>query len=124
VVGGYAGNSANGTTPLAAQWNGTAWSVANLPLTASSAAWELTTMTPDGSGGVWAIAGATNRSYQRIWQLRGSTWTRVTPGFSKHKWVLESLAQVPHRTSVWAAGAISEGSKVDGLFAVEGATPR
>jgi hypothetical protein len=58
--GGSAKNKAKGTAPLAAEWNGTSWSVSDLPMRATSADWQLAGMTPDGTGGIWALAVASN----------------------------------------------------------------
>ena len=122
--GGSARNSAKGTTPLAAEWNGTTWSIAALPAGASSADWELGQMAPDGSGGIWAVVNADNRGSERLWHLSGTTWSQVTPNFGQHTWLLEALAWVPHTRSVWGAGASKRGSGADGLIAIDGPTPR
>jgi hypothetical protein len=122
--GGSTNNSAKGTTPLAAEWNGTAWTVAALPAAPSAANWALSSLVPDGSGGLWAVAAADNRDTQRLWHLHGSTWSQVTPNFGKHEWVLEALAQVPHTGSVWGVGATRRGSSADGLIGIDGPTPR
>jgi hypothetical protein len=122
--GGSRSNSAKGTTPLAAEWNGTTWSVAALPAAASTADWTLASLAADGTGGLWAIASADNRGTQRLWHLHGGTWSQVTPNFGKHEWDLEALAQVPHTSSVWGVGATRRGSSADGLIGIEGPTPR
>ena len=122
LAGGAAKNSHKGTTPLAATWNGTAWSVASLP-DASSAKWTLTSLAPDGRG-AWAAAYASNRQSTQLWRLSGSTWSLVRPAFGKHASVLAQLAAVPHSGSVWAAGAIKDGEGAEGLIAVAGPTPR
>lgn len=122
--GGSTSNTAKGTTPLAAEWNGTTWSVAALPGAASTADWALASLAPDGSGGLWALAAADNRQTQRMWHLHGTTWSQVTPNFGKHEWLLQALAQVPHTSSVWAVGATRRGSSADGMIAIEGPTPR
>jgi hypothetical protein len=122
--GGSTSNTANGTTPLTAEWNGTAWSVAALPAAASSADWALTALAPDGSGGLWAVAAADNRQTQRLWHLHRTTWAQATPNFGKHEWELAALAQVPHTSSVWAVGATRRRSSVDGLIGIDGPTPR
>jgi hypothetical protein len=122
LAGGSAKNSHKGTTPLAATWNGTAWSVASLP-DASSAKWTLTSLAADGRG-AWAVAYASNRESSQLWRLSGSTWSLVKPAFGKHAWILAQLAAVPHSSTVWAAGALKEGSSAEGLIAVAGPTPR
>ena len=66
-------NKARGTTPLAAEWNGTSWSVKDLPMRATSEDWLLDAMTPDGTGGIWALAQAGVDGKERIWHLRGTT---------------------------------------------------
>jgi hypothetical protein len=119
--GGSANNTANGTSPLTAEWNGTAWSVKDLPGKASSAAWQLVVMEPDGTGGVWAVAADNNSDAERIWHLRGARWSQARPVSGKHQWELEALALVPHTHSVWGAGAVAAGkSRADGLIAVDG----
>jgi len=123
--GGSADNSANGTSPLTAEWNGSSWSVSDLPGKASSANWQLTTMAPDGTGGIWALADDSNNDAERIWHLHGASWSQAKAAFGKHPWVLEALALVPRTHSVWAAGVVQEGkSGADGLIAVDGALPR
>jgi hypothetical protein len=115
-----------GTTPLAADWNGTSWSVNDLPMRATSAHWQLGAMTPDGTGGIWALAQAYGGGKAQIWRLHRTIWSRVSPGFGKHHWTLESLALVPGTRSVWAVGAVdgSSESSQNGLIAVDGVLPR
>jgi len=96
--GGSANNTANGTSPLTAEWNGTAWSVKDLPGKASSAAWQLVVMEPDGTGGVWAVAADNNSDAERIWHLRGARWSQARPASGKHQWELEALALCRTRT--------------------------
>jgi hypothetical protein len=124
--GGSADNSANGTSPLTAEWNGTAWSVSGLPGKASSAGWEVASMAPDGTGGIWALAANNTSGAERIWHLHGTTWSQARPAFGKHAWILESLAVVPGTHSAWAVGAVQGRSKSssNGLIAVDGPLPR
>ena len=124
--GGSADNSAKGTSPLAAEWNGTSWSVADLPGKASSAQFQLATMTPDGTGGIWAAAVDSSSGTERIWHLHGSTWSQAKPSFGKHPWVLVALAQAPRSQSVWGVGAVEGSSKssANGLIGIEGTLPR
>jgi hypothetical protein len=122
--GGSADNSAKGTSPLTAEWNGTAWSVKDLPGKASSADWELGSMAPDGTGGIWALAADTNA--ERIWHLNGTTWSQSRPAFGKHAWILEAVAVVPGTHSAWGVGGVQGRTKssVSGLLAVDGSLPR
>jgi hypothetical protein len=124
--GGSANNKKKGTTPLAAEWNGSAWSVKDLPMRATSADWELGAMAPDGSGGIWATA--VDGTAARIWHLQGATWSQVSPAFGKHQWILQALALVPRTRTVWAVGAVLIGKAssgtADGLIAVDGSLPR
>jgi hypothetical protein len=124
--GGSASNSANGTSPVTAEWNGASWSVSDLPGKASSADVQLTAMAPDGTGGIWALAVGNNIEAERIWHLQGARWSRVSPGFGKRRWALESLALVPRTHSVWGVGKVQGSSKssADGLIAVDGRLPR
>jgi hypothetical protein len=124
-IGGSATNKAGGTTPVAAEWDGTAWSsVSDLPMKASSADWQLEAMAPDGSGGLWALAFSSSGS-GRIWQLTGSKWSTASTSFGKHEWALLAVTLVPGTRSAWAAGALRESkSGADGLIAVTGALPR
>jgi hypothetical protein len=123
--GGAANNKKKGTTPLAAEWNGTSWSVKNLPMRATSTEWQLTAMTPDGTGGIWALALVGSSGATQIWHLRGVTWSKVSAAFGKHKWVLDALTVVPGTHSVWAVGAeLISNSSADGLIAVDGSLPR
>jgi hypothetical protein len=126
--GGSANNTGNGSTPLTAEWNGSSWSVSDLPVRASSAEWQLIDMTPDGSGGIWALAQDSNSAAERIWHLHGASWSQVRPAFGKHPWALVALALVPRTRTVWAVGAvlIGKASKgtADGLIAVDGSLPR
>jgi hypothetical protein len=122
LAGGSERNSHKGTTPLAATWNGTAWSVAALPAS-STARWALTSLAPDGRG-AWAVAFANNRESSQLWRLSGSRWSLVKSPFGKHASILTQLAAVPHSSSVWGAGGLKEGSSVEGLIAVAGPAPR
>jgi hypothetical protein len=122
--GGSAPNTAKGSTPLAVEWNGTAWSVAGLAVPATRADWGLATISPDGTGGAWAIGQASNRNTEQLWHLHGTTWSRVTPAFGTRPWVLIALALVQHSHSLWAVGAIKHGGSADGMIAVDGPTPR
>jgi hypothetical protein len=83
-------------------------------------------MVPDGRGGIFGLAVAVNvkGERERLWQLTGSTWSRVTPNFGKHLWILTQLAAIPGTGSVWGVGAISIGNSEDGLIAIAGPTPR
>ncbi|HTZ94134.1 MAG TPA: hypothetical protein VMB74_17220 [Streptosporangiaceae bacterium] len=124
-LGGSADNSAKGTSPLTAEWNGTSWSVSDLPGKATSADLQLLTMAPDGTGGIWALALNGSTGAERIWQLHGATWSQAKPAFGKRAWVLTALALVPGTHSVWGAGAVeATKSTADGLIAVDGALPR
>jgi hypothetical protein len=126
--GGSAHNKKKGTTPLAAEWNGSAWSVKDLPTRATSADWDLDAMTPDGSGGIWALAQASSGQTAQIWRLHRGSWSRVSPAFGKRRWTLFALALVPHTRSVWAVGAVLIGKAssgtADGLIAVDGSPSR
>jgi hypothetical protein len=123
--GGSANNSANGTSSLTAEWTGARWSVKDLPGKASSTQWQLIGMTPDGTGGIWALAASNNSDAERIWHLHGARWSQARPAFGKHPWDLQTLALVPRTHSVWAVGALQRSkSRVDGLIAVDGPTPR
>jgi hypothetical protein len=123
--GGSANNKANGTSPLTAEWNGTRWSVKDLPAKASSADWQLAVMEPDGTGGIWAVAADSNSDAERIWHLHGVRWSQARPASGKRQWELEALALVPHTHSVWGAGAVAAGkSSVNGLIAIDGPLPR
>ncbi|HXB46972.1 MAG TPA: hypothetical protein VNW50_04350 [Streptosporangiaceae bacterium] len=124
--GGSASNSANGTSPLTARWNGTSWSVSDLPGTASSADMQVTAMAPDGTGGIWALTLNSSTGAERIWHLHGTTWSQVKPAFGKHRWELFGLALVPRTHSVWGVGAVqgSTKSSANALIAIDGRLPR
>jgi hypothetical protein len=123
LAGGSEKNSHKGATPLAATWNGTAWTVAALP-SSSTAKWTLTSLAADGRG-AWAVADATNRESSQVWRLSGSTWSLVKPAFGKRASVLLQLASVPHTSSAWGAGALKAGkSGALAMIAVAGPTPR
>ena len=122
--GGSADNTADGTSPLTAEWNGTAWSVRDLPGKATSADWQLDVMEPDATGGIWAVSANTNSDAERIWHLHGTRWSRARPAAGKHQWELEAFALVPHTHSVWGAGAVVAGkSRAAGLIAIDGPLP-
>ena len=124
-IGGSAPNKASGTTPVAADWNGTAWSsVSDLPMKASSTDWALEAMAPDGSGGLWGLAEGGNGS-GRVFQLTSTKWSTVSTSFGKHPWVLLALTLVPGTRSAWGVGAVEASkSSANGLIAVTGALPR
>ncbi|HEY2639322.1 MAG TPA: hypothetical protein VGI66_05505 [Streptosporangiaceae bacterium] len=126
-IGGSAKNGAKGTTAFAAKWTtgASSWTLARLG-GASPGKWTLADMAPDGRGGIVGLAVAINvkGEPERLWQLTGSTWSRVTPNFGKHKWVLAQLAAVPGTASVWGVGALRVGASANGLIAIDGPTPR
>ena len=123
--GGSARNTANGTSPLTAEWDGTSWSVSDLPGTATSAHVQIAAMAPDGTGGIWALPENVKTGKQRIWHLHGATWSQVKPTFGNHPWVLGALALVPRTHSVWGVGALlTAKSSADGLIAIDGPLPR
>jgi hypothetical protein len=122
LAGGSEKNPHKGTTPLAATWNGTAWTVAALPAS-STAKWSLTSLAADGRG-AWAVAYASNRESTQIWRLSGSTWSLVKPAFAKRTSILVQLASVPHTSSAWGAGALKSGNSALAMIAVAGPTPR
>ena len=123
--GGSASNTANGTSPLTAEWDGTSWSVADLPGTATSADVQVVAMAPDGTGGVWAVPVNINTGKERIWHRHGATWSQVNPAFGKHPWELIALALAPRTHSVWGVGGVQVSkSSVNGLIAVDGRVPR
>jgi hypothetical protein len=127
-IGGSVRNGHQGRTEVAARWtpNATAWSVTSLPAWASKAQFSLIQLAPDGRGGIWGVGQAlyVKAEPDRLWHLTGSTWSRVTPDFGKHWWVLFQLSAVPGTRSVWAVGAQKVGNGAVGLIAVEGVTPR
>ncbi len=126
-IGGSVKNGAKGTTAFAAKWStgASAWTLTRLG-GASSGKWALADMVPDGRGGILGLAFApyVKGQHEHLWQLTGSTWSRVTPNFGKHQWILFQLAAVPGTASVWGVGAISVGKSADGLIAIDGPTPR
>jgi hypothetical protein len=126
--GGSANNKKKGTTPLAAEWNGSTWSVKDLPTRATSADWNLGAMTQDGSGGIWALAEASSGQTAQIWRLQRGSWSHVSAAFGKRRWTLLALALVPRTRSVWGVGAVlvgkSSSGTADGLIAVDGSLPR
>jgi hypothetical protein len=124
--GGSASNSANGTSPLTAEWNGTSWSSSDLPGKATSAHVQMAAMAPDGTGGIWALAASSSSVAERIWHLHGTTWSQVRPAFGKHAWVLAALTLVPRTHSVWGVGTVQGSSKssANALIAVDGPMPR
>lgn len=124
---GSASNSANGTSPITTQWNGTSWSpVSDLPGKASSADVQVVAMAPDGTGGIWALVVNSSTGAERILHQHGTTWSQVRPAFGKHRWELVGLALVPRTHSVWGVGAVqgSSRSSVNGLIAIDGRLPR
>ena len=126
-IGGSVKNGAKGTTAFAAKWttSTSAWKLTRLG-GASAAKWGLNDMAPDGRGGIFGVAAAINVKGQpeRLWQLTGTTWSRTTPRFGKHEWILTQLAAVPGTASVWGVGALKVGKSEDGLIAIDGPTPR
>jgi hypothetical protein len=126
-IGGSVKNGAKGTTAFAAKWikAGSAWTLTRLG-GASPGKWALADMVLDGRGGIFGLAVALNvkGEPERLWQLTGSTWSRVTPNFGKHEWILTQLASVPGTASVWGVGALKVGNSEDGLIAIAGPTPR
>ncbi len=120
-VGGEAENSLHGTTPLAATWTGSAWTVTELPIAASSARWGIAELAANGDG-LWAVIAAQNADGHQLWHLMGTKWSKASPGFGWHVWQIGQLAAIPGTHSMWAAGAIRYGATVDAMVALDGPT--
>ncbi|MGO8956540.1 MAG: hypothetical protein ACLQFR_04090 [Streptosporangiaceae bacterium] len=121
LVSGEAENSLHGTTPLAATWNGSAWTVTELPITASWSRWGLAELAANGDG-IWGVVAADNVPGQQLWHLMRTRWAKVSPGFGWHVWQLGQLTAIPGTHSLWAAGAIRYGGTVDAMVALDGPT--
>lgn len=120
-VGGEAENSLHGTTPLAAMWNGSAWTVTELPVPASWSRWGLADLAANGNG-IWGVLAAENVAGHQLWHLTGTKWSKVSPGFGWHVWQLGQLAAISGTHSLWAAGAIRYGPTVSAMIALDGPT--
>ncbi len=121
MVGGEVPNSADGTTPLSATWDKKAWTVTELPITASWDRWGLAELVANGSG-VWGVTAAGNVAGHQLWHLVGTTWTKVSPGFGWHVWQLGGLTAIPGAPAIWAAGAIRYGGSVKAMVALQGSS--
>ena len=120
-VGGEALNNNDGTTPFAASWTGSAWTITELPITASLARWGIAELADNGDG-VWAVVAAENAPGHQLWHLQRMKWSKVSPGFGWHVWQLGQLASIPGTHSIWAVGAIRYGSTVNAMVALKGDT--
>jgi hypothetical protein len=123
-ISGSAPNAQKGTSELAEQWNGAAWTANSPAVPASKRTYALAELTPDGSGGLWGLAVNESSGATQLWHLSSGIWSQSKPSFGGHQWALEQLAYVPGSTSVWAAGVIKAGRRTDGLIAVDGPLPR
>jgi hypothetical protein len=81
---------------------------------------------PDGHAGVWALGVSfQQQATQRLWHFTGGRWTGPQrPAFGGTAGELLQLAAVPGTGSVWGAGIVAHGDKLDGLIAIDGPTPR
>jgi trimeric autotransporter adhesin len=125
-IGGGAANSKGGTSEFAAKLTGSTWTKGSLSASASSSDFSLISLVPDGSGGVWGLAETNELNKPRIWHLASgaTTWKSAATSLGSSNRALLQLAQVPGTHSAWGVGVVQRGKAVDGLFAVDGATPR
>jgi len=124
-IGGGATNAKGGTSEFTAELSDSAWTLGSLSAPADKADYFLSGLVPDGSGGIWGLAESTGLGKPRLWHLTssGTKWSTATASFGKSEQALLQLAQVPRSQSVWGVGAVERGKAVDGLFALDGATP-
>lgn len=118
---------AKGRTAFAARWNGSAWTVRDLP--ASSRGFTIASLAARGDGSLWAVGvaglafGHSPRTATRIWRYARGKWTGpVSLKLGTGRLFVFEVASVPHTDTTWAAGAI----KTDvyrGIIAVNGPTP-
>jgi len=124
-VGGGIPNADDGLTATAAHWNGTAWSVTSPPAYLSAVKLQLVSLVPDGHGGIWGLGVNEGLTTSRLWHLRADGWTRpVVLRPCRRACTLVDLAQVPHTTSVWAAGAVLHGPSGVAVIALVGRVPQ
>jgi hypothetical protein len=108
---------------FAAAWNGTRWSLTDLP--ASSRNLPVISLAANGHGGMWALgldAADLSHPVTRLWLYSRGAWTEP-PLHLGHDPVLIQLATVPRTGTVWAAGATRNGSLYRGLIAINGLVP-
>jgi hypothetical protein len=127
-VGGAMKNGKHGTTEAIGRWNGRKWTVTTLRARATANGYRVASLVSDGAGGIWALGNCLASSNcspgtpWRLWHETAGNWSRpIQPRLSSHNTVLDSLAPVAH--SVWAAGAIQEGSSANGIVALWGRAP-
>jgi hypothetical protein len=109
---------------FAAAWNGTRWSLTDLP--ASSRHFPILSLAANGRGGMWALGLDTSDPkvpVTRLWLYSRGAWTEP-PLHVGHDPLLIQLASVPRTTTVWAVGAAKDGSRYRGLIAINGPVPR
>jgi hypothetical protein len=119
---------AKGKTAFAARWNGSAWTVRDLPT--SSRGFTIASLAAHGTGALWAVGvagvafGHSQRTATRIWRYAGGRWTGPLPlKLGTGRVFVFEVASVPHTNTTWAAGAIMT-SVYRGIIAVDGPTPR
>ena len=128
-VGGAVKDAKGGSTEVVGRWNGRKWTVSVLRARATSNGYSMIAMVTDGAGGIWGLgnclasANCSAASPWRLWhETGGNKWSRpIEPRLSSHDTLLSSLAPVAH--SVWASGAIREGSGANGIVVLWGNAP-
>jgi hypothetical protein len=108
---------------FAAAWNGTRWSLTDLPV--SSRHFPVLSLAAHGHGGMWALgldASNPRHAVTRLWLYSRGAWTEP-PLHLGHDPILIQLATVPRTGTVWAAGATRNGSLYRGLIAINGPVP-
>jgi hypothetical protein len=112
-----------GDRVFAAAWNGTRWSLTNLPV--SSRHFPILSLAANGHGGMWALGLDTANPKDpvtRLWLYSRGTWTEP-PLHLGHDPLLIQLAAVPRTGTVWAVGATRDGSLYRGLIVINGPVP-
>lgn len=124
-VGSWLRNSKKGATEAVGHWNGRAWTVQTMPVTATSQMFAVSALASDGHGGIWAIGNCTSCSGylpSRIWHESAGTWKRAVMA-SKYPYLILRMALAPGTTSVWGVGAVAVGKTTNALVALDGSAP-
>jgi hypothetical protein len=118
-IGGEAANSDHGTSAAAARWNGSRWTIASPPVTATDHKREFQELLSDGRNGFWALAVDLRERNNAgpLWHYSMARWTRTS--LSPPAELEQLQTSIPGSTSFWAiANRATAQSRYHEVFAL------
>jgi hypothetical protein len=115
----------SGTVGLAAHWNGSFWSVKDLPVVETLGTDVLSLLAPDGHGGLWAegVCDCGGPAW-RLWHYSGHSWSGPSlPSIGGTYEQIGGIAAIPGTKAAWAAGTRGTTTGSEGVILVNGRIP-